>query len=123
MVHIVFITTEKLLSWITFYKNIITQVLKGHSFVMSGIRLGTLGSKGRASKGRSISHTMRCNTISSPPSGAIGGVTGTPFSKKSIGDFTGSNFEGAHHLKKNRGKIITSFKCMHHSLKRCTVHI
>lgn len=46
------------------------------------------------------------NTISSPASGVSGGVTGTPFSKKSIGDFTGSNFEGAHHLKRLAQKQI-----------------
>lgn len=43
---------------------------------------------------------MCLKTISRPTSGGMGGITGKPFSKKSIGDFTGSNFEGAHHLQK-----------------------
>lgn len=37
---------------------------------------------------------------SSPAGGSKGGITGIPFSKNSIGDCTGLNFEGAHHLYK-----------------------
>lgn len=47
------------------------------------------------------SHTMCSKTISSPASGDNGGTTGSPLSKKSMGDFTGSNLEGAHHLTRS----------------------
>lgn len=42
---------------------------------------------------------MWFKTISMPTSGGTGGTKGFPFSKNSMGDFTGSNLEGAHHLK------------------------
>lgn len=41
---------------------------------------------------------MCFKTISKPTLGCTGGMTGLSFSKNSIGDFTGSNFAGAHHL-------------------------
>jgi len=41
-------------------------------------------------------------TRSRPVAGGIGGSIGRPPSKKSIGDFTGSNFDGAHHLTKRK---------------------
>lgn len=44
-----------------------------------------------------------------PISGVTGGNTGNPFSKKSIGDCSGSNFEGAHHLKINKINVKGSF--------------
>ena len=37
---------------------------------------------------------------SSPSGGNKGGLIGIPFSKNSIGESVGSNFEGAHHLYK-----------------------
>jgi hypothetical protein len=40
---------------------------------------------------------------SSPSGGNKGGIIGIPFSKNTIGDCTGSNFEGAHHLYKAKG--------------------
>lgn len=43
--------------------------------------------------------------MSKPTSGGTGGMTGRPFSKKSMGDFTGSNFEGAHHLFEANKKL------------------
>lgn len=45
----------------------------------------------------SINAIMCFKTISRPASGAFRGTIGTPCSKKSIGDLTGSNFDGAHH--------------------------
>lgn len=45
-------------------------------------------------------HTMCLRAKSSPAGGSKGGITGIPFSKNSIGDCTGLNFEGAHHLYK-----------------------
>ena len=44
-------------------------------------------------------HTMCFKTKSRPTWGGRAGIKGRPFSKKSMGDFTGSNFEGAHHLE------------------------
>lgn len=46
--------------------------------------------------------------MSKPTSEGTGGMTGWPFSKKSMGDFSGSNFEGAHHLLKQAKKIKLS---------------
>lgn len=43
--------------------------------------------------------------MSKPTSGGTGGMTGRLFSKKSMGDFTGSNFEGAHHLCEANKKV------------------
>jgi hypothetical protein len=45
--------------------------------------------------------TMFFNTRSSPSSGDLVGMIGSPFSKKIIGVFIGSNFSGAHHLEYN----------------------
>ena len=45
---------------------------------------------------------MCFKTLSKPTSGGMGGIRGRPFSKKSMGDLTGSNFEGANHLLKNQ---------------------
>uniref|UniRef100_A0A7C9AZP1 Uncharacterized protein n=1 Tax=Opuntia streptacantha TaxID=393608 RepID=A0A7C9AZP1_OPUST len=45
----------------------------------------------------SMNDIMFFKTISRPASAVFGGNIGTPFSKKSMGDLTGSNFEGAHH--------------------------
>ena len=47
---------------------------------------------------------MFCRTKSSPAGGSKGGTIGFPFSKKSIGDRIGSNFEGAHHLSIKQSK-------------------
>jgi hypothetical protein len=44
---------------------------------------------------------MLFNTRSSPSSGDLVGMIGSPFSKKIIGVFIGSNFSGAHHLEYN----------------------
>lgn len=52
----------------------------------------------KLNKGNIQSCTMCFKTISRPTSGGNGGMTGWPFLKKSMGDFTRSNFEGAHHL-------------------------
>lgn len=52
---------------------------------------------------------MCLKTKSRPTWGVTGGIKGRPFSKKSMGDFTGSNFEGAHHLK-SEAKIISCEK-------------
>jgi hypothetical protein len=40
---------------------------------------------------------------SNPSGGNKGGIIGIPFSKNTIGDCVGSNFEGAHHLYKEKG--------------------
>ena len=45
---------------------------------------------------------MLLRTRSRPSAGGRGGSIGRPPSKKSIGDFTGSNFDGAHHLTKEK---------------------
>jgi hypothetical protein len=50
----------------------------------------------------STKFTILFRTRSRPVAGGIGGSIGRPPSKKSIGDFTGSNFDGAHHLTKRK---------------------
>jgi len=55
-------------------------------------------------RNKAIGNTMFCRAKSSPAGGSKGGTIGLPFSKNSIGDRIGSNFEGAHHLSTNQSK-------------------
>jgi hypothetical protein len=63
--------------------------------------------------------------LSRPTEGSTGGIRGWFFSKKSMGDFTGSNFEGAHHLfTRNKEPYKQSMKNLSHNKnnqKRCRI--